>query len=312
MNAPASDATAGAKPRVGFIGLGLMGHGMAKNLVTKGFPLTVRVHRNRKPLEDLLAAGATEVATNADVARHSDIVFLCVTGTPQVEAVVHGADGLLAAARPGLVVVDTSTAEPASTAALRALFVAKGAEFVDAPLARTPKEAEEGKLNIMVGAEDAVFALLKPVLSAFCENIIHAGPPGHGHTIKLINNFMAMAIATSSAEAVATAAKAGVSIRKLHEVISAGGVNSGIFQMTVGRMLQDGDLSGLKFTLANAMKDLRYYTHLAEALPTSAILGEAVHQTMVQANLLGFGDKYIASLMEAQEKIAGVKIVGGA
>jgi len=303
------NASTDAKPRIGFIGLGLMGHGMARNIVTKGFPLTVRVHRNRKPLEDILAAGAREVATNAEVARNADIVFLCVTGSPQVEAVVYGGDGLLEAARGGLIVVDTSTAEPASTAAIRMDFGAKRAEFVDAPLARTPKEAEEGRLNIMVGAENAVFEKLKPVLAAFCENIIHAGPPGHGHTLKLVNNFMAMAIATSTAEAVATAARAGVSLQKLHEVISAGGVNSGIFQMMVGRMLQDGDLSGLKFTLANAMKDMRYYTHLAESLPTSAILGEAVHQSMVQANLLGFGDKYIASLIEAQEKLAGVKIV---
>jgi 3-hydroxyisobutyrate dehydrogenase-like beta-hydroxyacid dehydrogenase len=286
-----------------------MGRGMAKNLVTKGFPLTVRAHRNRKPLEDLLAAGANEAKTNAEIARDADIVFLCVTGTPQVEAIVYGAEGLLSAAREGLIVVDTSTAEPASTAAIRMDFGAKRAEFVDAPLARTPKEAEEGRLNTMVGADDAVFATLKPVMCAFCENVIHAGPPGHGHTLKLINNFMAMAIATSTAEAVATAAKAGVSIAKLHEIISAGAVNSGIFQMTVGKMLESGDLTGLKFTLVNAMKDMRYYTHLAESLPTSAILGEAVHQTMINANLLGFGDRYIASLIEAQEKLAGVKIV---
>jgi 3-hydroxyisobutyrate dehydrogenase-like beta-hydroxyacid dehydrogenase len=310
MSATANtNATAGTKPRVGFIGLGLMGHGIAKNLVTKGFPLAVCVHRNRKPLADLLAAGAKEVSTNAEVARASDIVFLCVTGTPQVEAVVYGANGLLEAAREGLVVVDTSTAEPGSTAAIRMDFGAKRAEFVDAPLARTPKEAEEGRLNIMVGAEDAVFARLSPVLAAFCENIIHAGPPGHGHTLKLINNFLSLSIATSTAEAVATAAKAGVSLHKLHEVISAGGINSGIFQMIVGKMLHGGDLTGLKFTLVNAMKDLRYYTHLAETLPSSAIIGEAVHQTMVQAILLGFGDKYIASLVEAQEKLTGIKIV---
>jgi 3-hydroxyisobutyrate dehydrogenase-like beta-hydroxyacid dehydrogenase len=300
---------ADTKPRIGFIGLGLMGHGMAKNLVTKGFQLTVLAHRNRKPLEDLVAAGAREAKTAADLARETDVVFLCVTGTPQVEAIVYGADGLLSAARPGLIVVDTSTAEPASTAAIRADFSAKRAEFVDAPLARTPKEAEEGRLNTMVGADDAVFAKLKPVLSAFCENVIHAGPPGHGHTLKLINNFLAMSIATATAEATATAAKAGVSIAKLHEIISAGAVNSGIFQLMVGKMLESGDLSGLKFTLANAMKDLRYYTHVAEALPTPALLGEAVHQTLVNANLLGFGDRYIASLIEAQEKLAGVAIV---
>jgi 3-hydroxyisobutyrate dehydrogenase-like beta-hydroxyacid dehydrogenase len=301
---------ADTKPRIGFIGLGMMGHGMAKNLVAKGYPLTVRAHRNRKPLADLLAAGAREAATNADVARSSDVVFLCVTGTPQVEEIVHGADGLMAAAREGLIVVDTSTAEPASTAAIRNDFAARRALFVDAPLARTPVEAEQGRLNTMVGADDAVFARLKPVLSAFCENVIHAGPPGHGHTLKLINNFIAQAIATATAEACAAAVKSGVSLAKLHEVISAGAVNSGIFQMMVGKMLDgNGDLTGLKFTLVNAMKDLRYYTHFAESLPTPAIVGSAVHQSLVNANLLGFGDKFVASLIEAQEKLAGVKIV---
>jgi 3-hydroxyisobutyrate dehydrogenase-like beta-hydroxyacid dehydrogenase len=301
---------ANTKPRIGFIGLGLMGHGMAKNVVIKGYPLTVRAHRNRRPLEDLLAAGAREVATNADVARQSDIVFLCVTGTPQVEEIIYGADGLLGAAREGLIVVDTSTAEPASTAAIRTDLGAKRTQFVDAPLARTPVEAEQGRLNTMVGADDAVFAQLKPVLSAFCENVIHAGPPGHGHTLKLINNFIAQAIATATAEACATAVKSGLSLKKLHEVISAGAVNSGIFQMIVGKMLEgNGDLTGLKFTLVNAMKDLRYYTHVAESLPVPCIVGDAVHQSLVTANLLGFGDKYVASLVEAQEKLAGVKIV---
>jgi len=296
------------KPRIGFIGIGLMGHGIAKNLVTKGFPLTVRVNRNRAPLEDLLAAGAKEVKTNAEVASNSDIVFLCVTGAPQVEEIINGKDGIAGVARKGLVVIDTSTSEPATTAKMREALAEKGVRFVDAPLARTPVEAELGKLNIMVGADDATFAELKPILSAFCENIIHAGPAGHGIVLKLINNFLAMAIANASAEACAAAAKSGLSIRKLHEVVSAGAVNSGIFQMLVGKML-DGDLGGLKFTLVNAMKDLRYYTHMAESLPVSAIMGEAVHQSLVNANLLGFGDKYVASLLEAQEKLNGVKIV---
>ena len=297
------------KPRVGFIGLGLMGHGMAKNLVAKGFPLTVRVHRNRKPAEDILAAGAREAPTNAELAKNSDVVILCVTGSPQIEEIVYGESGLLSAAREGLVVVDTSTAEPVSTAKIRDDLAPKGTLYVDAPLARTPKEAEEGRLNTMVGADDATFVRLKPVFSAYCENVIHVGPPGHGHILKLINNFIAQAIATATAEACAACAKSGVSIKKLHELISAGAVNSGIFQMMVGKMLEGGDLAGLKFTLVNAMKDLRYYTHFAEALPIPAIVGEAVHQSLVTANLLGFGDKYVASLIEAQEKLAGVRIV---
>jgi 3-hydroxyisobutyrate dehydrogenase-like beta-hydroxyacid dehydrogenase len=297
------------KPRIGFIGLGLMGHGMAKNLVGKGFPLTIRVHRNRKPAEDILAAGAKEAKTNAELARASDVVILCVTGSPQVEEIIYGDSGIIGVARQGLVIVDTSTAEPASTAKIRGDLAAKGTMYVDAPLARTPKEAEEGRLNTMVGADDATFARLKPVFSAYCENIVHAGPPGHGHMLKLVNNFIAMSIATAVAEACATCAKAGVSIGKLHELVSAGAVNSGIFQLMVGKMLESGDLTGLKFTLVNAMKDLRYYTHFAESLPTPAIVGEAVHQSLVNANLLGFGDRFIASLLEAQEKFGGVKIV---
>jgi 3-hydroxyisobutyrate dehydrogenase-like beta-hydroxyacid dehydrogenase len=298
------------KPRIGFIGLGLMGHGIANNLVTKGFPLTVRVNRNRAPLEDLLAAGAKEVKTNADVARNADIVILCVTGAPQVEEIINGKDGIAGVAHKGLVVIDTSTSEPATTAKMRDALAEKGVRFVDAPLARTPVEAELGKLNIMVGADDATFEELKPVLAAFCENIIHAGPAGHGIILKLINNFIGQAITTATAEALAAAAKSGLSIRKLHEVVSAGAVNSGLFQMMVGKMLDGGDLTGLKFTLVNAMKDLRYYTHFAESLPVSAIVGEAVHQSLVNANLMGFGDKYVPSLIEAQEKLNGIRIVG--
>jgi 3-hydroxyisobutyrate dehydrogenase-like beta-hydroxyacid dehydrogenase len=297
------------KPRIGFIGVGLMGHGIAKNLVIKGFPLTVRVHRNRAPVEDLLAKGAKEAKTNAEVARQSDIVFLCVTGAPQVEEVVFGPDGIVSVARNGLTIVDTSTSETSTTTKTREALAAHGIRFVDAPLARTPVEAEQGRLNIMVGADEATFDELKPVLAAFCENIIHAGPPGHGLILKLINNFIAQAICAATAEGLAAAAKSGLSIKKLHEVISAGVVNSGLFQMMVGRMLEGGDLTGLKFTLSNAMKDLRYYTHFAEALPVPAIMGEAVHQSLVTANLLGFGEKYVPSLIEAQEKLAGVAIV---
>ena len=121
-----SSAMSKTASRIGFIGLGLMGHGIAKNLIAKGFPLTVRVHRNRKPAEDILAAGANEVKTNAEVARASDIVILCVTGSPQVEEIVYGTEGILGAARDGLIVVDTSTAEPSSTAKIRDDLAAEG------------------------------------------------------------------------------------------------------------------------------------------------------------------------------------------
>ncbi len=294
-------------PTIGFIGLGMMGHGIAKNLLNKGYALRFKAHRNRSTLQDLVDAGAKEVDTRAALAQ-ADIVILCVTGSPQVEEIVYGADGLLAAAREGLVVIDTSTAEPASSTRIRNDFAAKGVKFIDAPLARTPKEAEEGRLNTMVGAADADFEALRPVFAAFCENIIHVGPPGHGHVLKLVNNMLAMTQAAAIAEAMATAAKAGLSLQKVFDVISAGGVNSGIFQMMVGRALQ-GDLGGLKFAIGNAQKDLRYYTHLTEMLPTSSFIAEAAHQSFVQAANLGYGERFIASLLEVQEQLSNVKFV---
>ena len=296
------------KPRIGFIGLGLMGHGMAANLLRKGFPLAVKVNRDRSRLGDILGAGARECATNAQAAEQADFVILCVTGSPQVEEIVFGAQGLLCAARPGLVVIDTSTSEPGTTARCREALGAKGTRFVDAPLARTPKEAEEGRLNSMVGADDATFALVKPVLAAFCENIFHVGPPGAGHTLKLVNNFMALTIAASIAEAFAVAAKAGVRLDKLVEVVSQGALNSNIFQMIGGGAVA-GDLTRMKFSIANAAKDLRYYTHLAESLPIASFIGESVHQSFAQAVSLGLGDKLLGSMIEAQEQINRMPIV---
>jgi 3-hydroxyisobutyrate dehydrogenase-like beta-hydroxyacid dehydrogenase len=293
---------------IGFIGLGMMGHGMAKNLLAKGYGLRFLVHRNRRRLSDLVAAGATEVSSTSALTAGAQALIICVTGTPEVEQLVYGDEGLLAVAEPGLLIIDTSTAEPASSARIREAFLKRGIHYIDAPLARTPQHAEAGTLNTMVGATDEEFASVRPILAAFCENIVHVGPPGHGHVLKLISNMLAMTTAAAIAEAVATAAKAGLALPKMFEVIGAGGVNSGIFQMTLGRALQ-GDLAGLQFTIGNARKDLRYYTHFAEMLPTSSFIAEAAHQSFVQAANLGLSDQFIASMFEAQEKLNDVQIV---
>jgi 3-hydroxyisobutyrate dehydrogenase-like beta-hydroxyacid dehydrogenase len=290
---------------IGFIGAsGLMGHGMAKHLLLKGHTLTLSVNRNAARVADLLAAGAVQAATPADVARASDIVFLCVTGSPQVEAVM---DPLLTAARPGLLVVDCSTSEPESTAKLRTRCAALGVTFVDAPLARTPIQAEEGRLNVMVGAEPAVFAQLEPVLRAFAENVLHVGGPGAGHTIKLLNNFIAQAICTATAEAFAVGQRAGVDLKQLVALVGNGPVNNGLFQAMAKTL--DGQLDGLLFELDNARKDVRYYTHLAEGLAVPSVMGEAVHQSLTLASALGHGRKYVPSLVEAQEQLSGATLV---
>ena len=293
---------------IGFIGAsGLMGHGMAKNLLAKGHGLAITVHRNRERVADLLAAGAKELTTAKDLAAASDVIFLCVTGSPQVEAVMHGDAGVLAGAKPGLIVVDCSTSEPDSTARLREAAAAQGVTFVDAPLSRTPVEAEAGRLNVMVGADASVFECLRPLIGAFAENIFHMGGPGAGHTIKLLNNFIAQAICTATAEAFAVGQRAGVDVRKLVELVSLGPVNCGLFQAMAKTL--DGTMDGLKFELDNARKDVRYYTHLAEGLSIPSVVGEAVHQSLALASALGHGKKFVPSLVEAQEQLSGATLV---
>ena len=296
-----------SQKRIGFIGVGMMGHGMAKNLVEKGFPTAVLGHRNRAPVEDLVKRGAREAKNPADAAANADIVFLCVSGSPQVEEIVHCTNGLLGAARKGLYVVDCSTSEPDSTTRIAAEFAKKGVAFIDAPLARTPKEAEEGKLNVMVGANPDDFAAIKPALEAFGENIFHVGGPGAGHKLKLLNNFLAMGYAALIAEALAVGAKTGVDLEALHRVVSVGGANSGIFQLLVPKALK-GDYTGLPFMLSLAQKDMRYYTHMAEAAGMTSFFGEMIHQTLTQANNMGYGGKMVGSLIEMQEKIHAVRV----
>ena len=293
---------------IGFIGAsGLMGHGMARNLRAKGHPLAITVHKKRDRVADLLAAGATEMANPAALARECAVVFICVTGSPQVEAVVSGEQGLLTGAARGLIVVDCSTSEPDSTARLREACAAKGVAYIDAPLARTPVEAEAGKLNVMVGASKDDFVRIEPLLKCFAENIFHVGGPGAGHTIKLLNNFIAQAICNATAEAFAVGQRAGVDLKQLVALVSAGLVNSGLFQIMSKTL--DGQLDGMKFELNNARKDVRYYTHLAETLGVPTVMGEATHQSLVLACALGFGSKLVPSLVEAQEKLANVAIV---
>jgi 3-hydroxyisobutyrate dehydrogenase-like beta-hydroxyacid dehydrogenase len=293
--------------KTGFIGAsGLMGHGMAKSLLGKGFPLSLTVHRNADRVADLLAAGARRVASPAELGAQCEVIVICVTGSPQVEQVVTGPDGLLEQPAKGLIVIDTSTSEPDSSARLREACAARGVRFVDAPLARTPVEAEQGRLNTMVGADDETFNEIRPVLQAYCENIFHVGGPGAGHVIKLLNNFIGQAICTAAAEAFAVGARAGVDPKRLVEVISAGAVNSGIFQAMAKTL--SGDFEGLRFELDNARKDLRYYTHLAESLTVPSIVGESVHQSLALASAMGHGKAFVPALVRAQEQLTGAKI----
>jgi 3-hydroxyisobutyrate dehydrogenase-like beta-hydroxyacid dehydrogenase len=294
--------------KIGFVGVGMMGHGMAKNLLKKGYEVTVMAHKNRKPIEDLVAQGAKEATTPKDVTAASDVVILCVTGAPQVEQVVYGKDGILEAIKPGLVLLDCSTSEPAMGERVAKDFAAKKCDYVDAPLARSPVDAEAGKLNTMVGADEKVFGEIRPILETFCENIFYMGGVGSGARTKLIYNLMTMGHAALLAEALCACAATGVDLARFAKVVSAGGANSGIFQLIVPKVLENDDYTGLKFSLANAAKDLRYYNRMISDVPLTAHMGPAVHNSLVQALNNGFPDGMVGSMVAANCKVNGVKL----
>lgn len=292
--------------RIGFVGVGLMGHGMARNLIDKGFAVSILGNRNRGPVEDLKARGAAEEASAKALAETTDAVILCLPNSTIVESVVLGPDGILEAARPGFVLVDSSTAEPGSTKKVGAALAARGADMLDAPLTMTPKEAEAGTLNVLVGGEAAVLERMRPAFQAYARNVFHIGGLGAAHSLKLINNFMSMAISGIVAEAATTARASGVDLGKLREVVSAGAVNSGMFQKIMAYAV-DGDPSGLQFAMVNARKDVGYYANLAAASGLPSPFGSAALQLYTLACSTGHGDDHVPLLVDVLAELGGLE-----
>ena len=283
--------------RVGFIGVGFMGEGMAHNIVTKGYPLAVMAHRNREPVERLVAAGATEVTSAAEMAKQCSVIFLCVTGSPQVEALVLGADGILANAQPGTVIVDCSTSDPVSTGKLDAAARAVNMHFVDSPLGGTPKEAAIGALSAMVGADDDVFKRIQPVIATWAANITHLGKVGLGHTVKLVNNYVAMGYGAIYAEALALARKAGLSVEQFNAVIGSGRMRCGFYD-TFMKWTIEGDPNAHLFTITNAHKDMRYASNLANDLGVVTPIQSLVRASFAAMDASGQGEKFVPMLAD--------------
>ncbi len=274
--------TSPAKTPVGMIGIGMMGHGIASNLLKHGHPLTVLEHPGNQPLEALLAAGARTALTPQALAAQVEVLILCVTGSPQVEAVLTGEQGVLQGLKPGALVIDCSTAIPSSTEKIAALVHARGARFIDAPMTRTPKEAAEGRLNLLVGGDAEVLAACRPLLSCFAENIVHTGPVGSGHRMKLLHNYVSLGTVTLLAEAAACAQLSGVNPQTFVDVLAMGG-GWGAALERLKPTLANGDTSGLRFSMSNALKDLSYYNQMALDTQADRTVAEAVKNTLHNA-----------------------------
>jgi len=289
---------------IGFIGAGLMGHGMAKNIVEKGYPLTVTAHRNRAPVDDLIGRGAVEAALE-DLAARSTIIFLTLPGSPEVAGTVAKMTPHL---RPGTVIVDCSTSDPTVTERLAAELAAKGVHFADAPLSRTPKEAWAGTLDCMVGATPEVFTRISPVIATWAGKIVHIGRVGDGHRMKLLNNFLSLGYAAIYAEALALAAKVGISTATFDSVIRGGRMDCGFYQTFMGYAL-DGNRDAHRFTLSNAYKDLRYLESMANAAAVTTTMASAAKNSFAGAVAQGGAgpEDYVPHLTDFVGRANGVE-----
>lgn len=283
--------------KIGMVGIGMMGHGIATNLQKHGHALGLFEHPGNQPLDALKAGGARGFGSLKELAAWADVLVLVVTGSPQVEAVLTGAGGLLEGLRPGTIVIDCSTAIPASTVRMAQAVQAAGGRFLDSPMTRTPKEAAEGRLNLLVGGDAALLEECRPLLRCFAENVTHVGPTGAGHGMKLLHNYVSLGMVTLLAEAAACAQRNGVAAEAFVDVLAKGG-GGGIALERLKPYLLARDVSGLRFSIANARKDLDYYNTMAADAHAPREVAQAVLGTLEAALAKGGPDALVPELVK--------------
>jgi len=282
--------------RLGFVGVGVMGHGMASCLIDAGYEMTVIAHRNREPVEDLVGRGAYEAGGLAELAARSDIIILCVTNSKVVDAVL---EELIPSLRPGQIIIDSSTNEPECSRRLAKSLSEIGVDFAEAPLTGGIQQAAAGELGALVGAEPEVYEKTRPVLEAFCKTVEYFGLPGTGQTAKLINNFMVFGIAALVIEAFKKAEAADVDWKQLYDVAICGSGDSGVLRRMIGSAIE-GDFGGYVFDVRGAHKDLNYYNHLSQQIGGASALSEAVIDVFRTAEQSGHGDLRISELLRPE------------
>jgi 3-hydroxyisobutyrate dehydrogenase-like beta-hydroxyacid dehydrogenase len=292
--------------RIGLIGLGSMGRGMGKNLIEHGFPLTV-YDANLAALEPLQVLGAEGVETPRAVAERSDVVITVVPNGPDVEAVALGPDGVAQGARPGVILMDCSTIEPAVSLAVGRALAERGIRMVDAAMGRGSKEADAGTLLFMVGAEPEDFRAVEPVLEAMGSDVFHVGPPSHGITLKLVHNLLSLTMLAASCEAMVLAGKAGLDLRRALEVLQASTTGHGHLRGAIPDQVLTGEYTP-GFRIVLGQKDFRLGHGLAAGLDvplqTLAIAGELYTAAVAK----GRGDWSHGGIVTVLEEIVGLRL----
>jgi hypothetical protein len=280
------------KKHIGFIGLGVMGEPICRNLALKSGASVLAYDRDPAPLDRLAAQGVRAAASAKAVAEQADTVFLCLPSGAIVAELVRGADGLLAAARPGQIVVDLGTSPVDLTRQLAREYADLGASFVDAPVARTRAAAAAGTLSVMVGAEPGIFDALLPLLSAFASDRTHCGPAGCGQVVKILNNMVLFETVVALSEAHAIGTRSGVDPKLLFETLSKGSADSFALRNHGLKAILPGEFPPRAFSAEYARKDLSYALRLAADAAVDASGARNADGWLRQAIECGDGDLY--------------------
>lgn len=277
--------------KLGFIGLGVMGEPMCRNLALKQSLPVYAFDTQRPPLERLGASIVTAQSVG-EIMRETDLVFLSLPSGEIVANVCEQKDGLLENCRAGQIIVDLSTSPVELTRELHAKFQAKGVLLIDAPVARTRAAAEAGTLSIMVGAQEQAFETIKAFLSTFASEITLCGPIGCGQVVKIMNNMVLFETVAALSEARAIAQKAGVDPKKLFETLALGSADSFALRNHGLKAIIPGDFPERAFSVEYAAKDLRYALDLAEQTNVDAAGARNVRRLFERAVARGDGQLY--------------------
>ncbi len=291
--------------RVGFIGLGVMGKPMARNLMKAGYPLVV-YNRSRPPMEELAAEGAETAGSPREVAARSDVVITMLPDTPEVEQVLAGPDGVFAGGRPGLIVIDMSTIDPTAARRLAAQAAERGITMLDAPVSGGEIGAIQGTLSIMVGGDPAAFERCLPILRAMGRNIVHMGGPGAGQVTKAANQVVVALTIAAIGEALVLAAKAGVDPAKVREALLGGFAGSRVLEVHGQRILERNFQPGFRIRLHH--KDLRIALGLGRAVGASLPLTALVHEWLGALVTRGQGELDHSALVRLFEEWAQTEV----
>jgi 3-hydroxyisobutyrate dehydrogenase-like beta-hydroxyacid dehydrogenase len=294
------------KPTIGFIGLGTIGLPMAVNLQKAGYAMKV-YDLNQEPVIEMTKLGAEAFGSPAEVAANSDVIITMVPDAPDVEKAALGDEGIIHGIQPGSIYMDMSTIDPATTRKVGAAIAEKGARMVDCPVARTVKEAREGKLAIIMGGDPTDIEAVQPILNHIGDTFTYCGPLGNGEAMKLVNNYVAACIIAAHAEALSFGVRAGLKLEEIMDVL--GGTFAGnrmLAELLPSKAFKGNFKPG--FFTSLSLKDTRLALKMAKDAGVTAPVGSGLYQTLEATCRAGYASQDLTSMLKVREAEAGIKV----